>query len=339
MENQNPELLLRYCKGQCTEAEQKEIERAAKESEELREQLQLLQLSLVLGEDIKEMEAIDVSAAYSRTRKQIRETRNKRIGSQLMRYAAFLTLPLLLSSLVLGYLYVNESDVEVKYAEVTAAPGSIIRYELPDKSVVWLNAGSKLRYPTAFRGDKREVDLQGEAYFDVQADPKHPFYVNTREGLSVYVYGTRFNVNAYEDETFIETILEHGHVNVVAPDRHTEVKLEAGERLYYDKLESKLTKSKVDVYEKVAWKEGKMIFRSTSLDGVLKKLSRHFNVDIQFNNRSGKEYKYRATFRDETLPQILDYLGKSALLKWKVEEPVQQSDDTFTRKKIIVDLY
>lgn len=339
MENQDPKLLLRYCKGQCTEAEQKELVRAVEESEELREQLQLLRLSLVLSEDIKEMETIDTSAAYGRTQKQIRATRHKRISQQITRYAAFLTLPLLLSSLVLGYLYLKGDDVEVKYAEVTAAAGSIIRYELPDKSVVWLNAGSKLRYPTTFTGDKREVDLQGEAYFDVEADPKHPFYVNTREGLSVYVYGTQFNVNAYEDETFIETVLEHGHINVMAPDGQTEVKLEPGERLYYDKQGSKLTKSKVDVYEKVAWKEGKMIFRSTSLDAVLRKLSRHFNVDIQFNNRSGKEYKYRATFRDETLPQILDYLGKSALLKWKTEEPVQQSDATFTRKKIIVDLY
>lgn len=339
MKNQDPELLLRYCKGQCTVAEQTEMERRIEESKELREQLQQLRLSLVLVEDIKAMESIDVARAYGRTHNRIQTTRRKRLGQQLMRYAAFLMLPFFITSLVLGYLHLKEEKVEVQYAEVTAAAGSIIRYELPDKSVVWLNAGSTLRYPTSFIGAKREVDLQGEAYFDVQADQKHPFYVNTCGGLSVYVYGTQFNVNAYEDETFIETVLEEGHVNVIAPDGEMQVTLEAGERLYYDKPEAKFIKSKTDVYEKVAWKEGKMIFRGASLDVVLKKLSRHFNVDIQFNNRSGRELKYRATFRNETLTQILDYLGRSVSLKWKVEEPIQQTDETFTKKKITVDLF
>ena len=173
----------------------------------------------------------------------------------------------------------------------------------------------------------------------MQADHKRPFYVNTPSGLSVYVYGTKFNVAAYEDDSNIETVLEKGKVNVITPDRSTIVQLIPGEQLLYDKQSKKLIKNKVDVYEKIAWKEGKLIFRNASLDDIFKHLSRHFNVDIQFNNKSGKEYKYRATFRNETLPQILDYLAKSAALKWKTEEAVQQADDTFTKKKIIVDLY
>ena len=83
----------------------------------------------------------------------------------------------------------------------------------------------------------------------------------------------------------------------------------------------------------------KLIFRNASLEEVLKRLERHFNVEIQFNNRSGKEYKYRATFRTETLSQILDYLARSADLKWKIEEPQQQADDTLSKTKIRVDLY
>lgn len=98
-------------------------------------------------------------------------------------------------------------------------------------------------------------------------------------------------------------------------------------------------KNKVDVYGKIAWKDGKLIFRNASLEEILKRLERHFNVEIQFNNRSGKEYKYRATFRTETLSQILDYLARSADLKWKIEEPQQQADDTLSKTKIRVDLY
>lgn len=299
----------------------------------------LLRKAQALGDDIKEIESIDVLSAYQRAQVKIKMNRRKLLHNRMMRYAAFLTLPLFLSSLVLGYLYFRGTGAEDKYAEITAATGSVIRFELPDHSVVWLNAGSTLRYPTVFRKDNRNVDLKGEAYFDVQADHKCPFYVNTPNGLSVYVYGTKFNVSAYEDDSYIETVLEEGKVNVISPDRETVTQLVPGERLLYDKQEQKLLKSQVDVYEKVAWKDGKLIFRNASLDDIFKRLARHFNVEIQFNNRYGKEYKYRATFRNETLPQILDYLSKSATLKWSFEEAVQEADDTFTKKKMIVDLY
>lgn len=292
-----------------------------------------------LGDDIREMESIDVLAAYHKARFNINKVeRKKYVYRQLMRYAALLTIPLLITSLVLGYLYFGGAEDGVQYAEITAATGTVIRYELPDRSVVWLNAGSTLRYPTVFKKDSRNVDLKGEAYFEVQADQEHPFYVNIQNGLSVYVYGTKFNVSAYEDDSSIETVLEKGKVNVITPNRETIVLL-PGEQLLYDKQSQKSIKNKVDVYGKVAWKDGKLVFRNARLEEIFKRLERHFNVKIQFNNRYGKEYKYRATFRTETLSQILDYLAKSADLKWEIEKPEQQNDDTLTKTKIIVDLY
>lgn len=299
----------------------------------------LLRKAQALGYDIREMESIDTIKAYKRAQDKIEKCQKKNFYQHVMRYAAFLTIPLLLSSFILGYLYFYGAKVNEQYAEVTAATGSVIRYELPDHSVVWLNSGSTLRYPTVFRRDNRKVELKGEAYFEVEADKKRPFYVNTPGGLSVYVYGTKFNVNAYEDDNSVETVLETGKVNVISPDGEHEIHLLPGERLLYDKLAHTMSKGVVDVYEKVAWKDGKLIFRNAALDEIFKRLARHFNVDIQFNNKTGKEYKYRATFRDETLPQILDYLAKSASLKWRTEEGVQQADETFTKKKIIVDLY
>ena len=291
-----------------------------------------------LGDDIREMESIDVQAAYRQSQMKIKHQKRLGLYNLLMRCAAFLTIPLLLASLTLGYLYFAEPEEEIKYAEVTSTMGTVVRYELPDHSVVWLNSGSKLRYPTVFKKDNRNVELTGEAYFQVEAEPERPFYVNTPNGLSVYVYGTQFNVTAYEDESYIETVLEKGKVNVVTPGRETII-LTPGERLLYDKQTCQAQKSQVDVYGKVAWKDGKLIFRNASLEEIIKRLERHFNVDIEFNNHLGKEYSYRATFRTETLTQILDYLAKSANLKWKILTPEQREDDTFTKTKIIVDLY
>lgn len=298
----------------------------------------LLRKAQALGDDIKEMESIDVWGAYRQTQAQIKTKRKRDMYNQLVRYAAFLTIPLLFSSLVLGYLYWRGAEIEENYAEVTAATGSIIRYELPDHSVVWLNSGTTLRYPVAFNREKRNVELKGEAYFEIQADKEHPFYVNTSNGLSVYVYGTKFNVTAYEDDNYIETVLETGKVNVITPNQETIV-LVPGEQLLYDKQSQKSTKNKVDVYGKVAWKDGKLIFRNASLEEIFKRLERHFNVDIQFDNKVGKDYKYRATFRTETLSQILDYLAKSATLRWKIQDSEQQTDGTLSKTKIIVDLY
>lgn len=298
----------------------------------------LLRKAQALGDDIKEMESIDVLGAYHQAHARIMANRRKSRYNQLIRYAAFLTIPLLLSSLILGYLYFRGTEDEKQYAEVTATMGTIIRYELPDHSIVWLNSGTTLRYPTVFKKDTRNVELKGEAYFEVEADPERPFYVNTPNGLSVYVYGTKFNVAAYEDDNYIETVLEKGKVNVVTPNQETIV-LAPGEQLLYDKQTQKSQKNTVDVYGKVAWKDGKLIFRNASLEEIFKRLERHFNVDIQFNNQQAKEYKYRATFRTETLPQILDYLAKSANMKWKIQNSEQQMDGTFSKTKIIVDLY
>lgn len=298
----------------------------------------LLRKAQVLSDDILIMESIDVDRAFQRVQKKIRERRRKRFREQLMRYAAFLSLPLLITSLVFGYLYYRDPETVVQYAEVTASTGSVIRYELPDHSWVWLNAGTTLRYPTTFQADRREVDLKGEAYFEVTADEEHPFYVHTANGPTVYVYGTRFNVSAYEDDEAVSTVLEKGKVNVWMPTKEEAV-LHPGEQLQYDKASGRWTKSEVDVYEKVAWKEGKLIFRNATLDEIFKKLSRHFNVEIQLNNWKENDYRYRATFRKETLPQILDYLSQSAAMKWYIEDSVLQDDGTLSKTKFIVDFY
>lgn len=298
----------------------------------------LLKKIEALGEDINEMENIDIEHNFKLTQKKIKNIEKVFFMNKITQYAAILALPLLISSLILFYMLFNKPEQKVEYAQVTSSTGTIIRYELPDKSVVWLNSGSKLTYPTVFSKESRDVKLNGEAYFEVSANKQHPFYVHTSSGMKVFVYGTKFNISAYDDEKDIETVLESGKVNIVTPDNKMVV-LKPGEEMIFNKESNNLNKSEVDVYEKVAWKDGKMIFRNATLDVILKRLARHFNVDIQINNRYGKEYKYRATFRNESLQQILDYLAKSAALKWRIEEAKQNDDGTLTKRKITVDLY
>lgn len=299
----------------------------------------LLRKAQDLGRDIKKIEAIDTEEGMAMTRSKISKQHRQRFMMSAMRYAAILAVPLLLSTLFMVYVHFFNKDTTIRYAEVKAASGSVIRYELPDNSVVWLNSGSTLKYPTAFDKTNRQVYLHGEAYFEVTANKKSPFYVNTTSGLKVYVYGTRFNVSTYDDDNMVETTLEEGHVNVILPFNKTAYKINPGENISYDRTTHAVSVTNVDVYERTAWKDNKLVFRDSSLAEVLKLLSRHFNVDITLHNHSQRDYRYHATFRGETLPQILTYLSKSVSMKWKVMDSVQQDDDSLTKEKIIVDLY
>lgn len=298
----------------------------------------MLDKAKALADDILEMEAIDSEAAYREAEARVKRQPTATLRQRMMRYAAMLALPLLISTLALAYMQMQHTNEAKRMVEITAATGSVMRYELPDNSVVWLNSGSTLRHPVEFASGKRDVSLDGEGYFEVTANKERPFYVNTPSGLSVYVYGTKFNVSAYGDDDLVATVLERGHVNVVTPEKQT-LMMNPGEQIIYKKVTHAYECRRIDVYEKTAWKDGKMVFRDTPLEDILKQLGRHFNAEITYNNHSGRHLNYRATFRTETLPQILDYFARSAPMRWTMTEPTQNDDHTLTRRKVTIDMY
>lgn len=299
---------------------------------------QLLAQAERLSKDILAIEAVDTVTAYQEVCGKIARKRRHRLRQSLVRYAAMLALPLLLSTMVLAYLHFRPAKQEVQYAEVVASNGTVVRYELPDHSVVWLNSGSRLRYPTLLNGKTRQVELRGEGYFAVKADASSPFYVHTAAGLSVFVYGTHFNVSAYDEEPHVETTLEEGKVNVMLPGKKSPCRLEPGEWLSYDKATGRVERRKVETDEKTSWREGRLIFRNATLEEVFAALERHFNVQLILRRRSQKEYRYRATFNGETLPQILDYLAKSTSMKWQTVDGKPALGHPTGRKTIVIDL-
>lgn len=119
-------------------------------------------------------------------------------------------------------------------------------------------------------------------------------------------YGTKFNVNAYADEPFIEAVLEKGKIDVIRNDER--IRLEPNKQAVLDKESGTFSVSAANLEEKMDWKGGRIVFRNTSLDKVLKRLEKRYNVEIVLHKSGNAEYKYRATFTTETLEQILDYL-------------------------------
>ena len=296
-----------------------------------------LQTVRQIAEDILEYRTIDTPRAYLRVESRIqKQAWRERFMRGTNRIAAILLLPLLVSSITLSYLYIRQGQelAKVDYQETTAAPGTVVRLELSDRSIVWLNAGSTLAYPSRFKGDNRQVVLSGEGYFEVESDLEHPFYVSTRTGTKVMAYGTKFNVNAYEGEPTIEAVLERGKIEVTHDNER--VQLEPGSQATLDRQTGKLHVSSVNLDEKTGWRTGRLVFRNTPLETVLDKLSRRYNVDIQLHNESRKEYRYRATFTSETIEQILDYLRLTAPIEWSMTNPRQNGDGSLERKRIDV---
>jgi ferric-dicitrate binding protein FerR (iron transport regulator) len=290
-----------------------------------------------LQDDIRFYKRIDVSLAYARTISGIsREQRRVRLWKVLNRVAAILFLPLLAGTFVLLYLFAHQTGAfdSERYAEVKVSPGTVMRVELPDRSRVWLNSESNLRYPVEFRGGTRAVELEGEGFFEVRTDAGRPFEVTAPSGLKVIARGTEFNLKAYGGDNENEAVLQEGAIDVVYGNRQATVR--PGEMVKLDLENSRLTRSAVRTDEKTAWKDGRIIFRNTPVEEVMKQLSRRYNVNITLQNPSQKSYQVRATFSTETIAQILDYLKIATPMEWRMTKTEQNGDSTFDRQQINV---
>jgi ferric-dicitrate binding protein FerR (iron transport regulator) len=246
---------------------------------------------------------------------------------------------LLLPALITAFLFHKQSSRDEQQAaqiELLSAYGQVNKITLPDGSEVWLNSGSKLIYPQYFTGDRRKVQLTGEAYFKVQADKKHPFDVQLPNGLTAAAYGTEFNINAYDEDNDIEIVLASGHLKISSSGKEQTCELQPSQQAVYNKGTKTLLASDANIYLKTAWKDGLIVFRRSRMDEIINRLSKHFNVDIELRGKELHSYEYSATFTTESIAEILRLLEKSAPIRCQIIEPEQNADFSFTKRKVII---
>lgn len=157
---------------------------------------------------------------------------------------------------------------------------------LSDGTKVWLNAGSRLIYPSRFTDKSREVFLVGEAFFEVSKNEEKPFFVNTPD-IKIKVLGTQFNVSAYPDDNIIQTVLTEGivelsNLNPSFFDRSIEMK--PGQMASFNKTNKEIKTYEVDASYYTSWKQGYLSFISTDLSRVVKKLERFYNIRIRYDD-------------------------------------------------------
>lgn len=273
----------------------------------------------------------------------VRYNRRRYFITLIRNVAAILLLPVLGLGLFYSLKYYstksNHTSVNQAYNEVFSSVDAITKVTLPDGSNVWLNHSSSLKYPAMFRGKNRNVELNGEGYFEVVHNSKIPFIVKAGE-IQIKALGTTFNIMAYPDDDKIETSLINGLVELEQTkpngDVITLLKMKPTDLAVFTKSNYEINTRTINDDRYFSWKDGKLILNSEPMEEVAKKLSRWFNVDIQIKDPELRELTYTATFVHETLPQVMELMSLMSPIKYSISERKEMSPGTFLKRKIIL---
>lgn len=214
-----------------------------------------------------------------------------------------------------------EKEEEVTYNKITIPRGRQFRLVLSDGTKVWLNSASSLKYPTVFTGKKRNVEISGEAYFEVAKNANMPFNVKINNQTAIEVLGTAFNVSAYEDEETIYTTLLEGKVrllqhNLIKGNGKREAVLVPGEQAQVSYVETQKEGIKVirtDTEQVMAWKNGLFNFNEKKLNEVMNQLSRWYDIEVIYEAEAPNIEFWGEMSRSLNLSQVLHLLKKSGV--------------------------
>ena len=256
------------------------------------------------------------------SQKEIQSTSRRGFSlSALWRYAAVVAI-----IIAVGCISYWQGEVNVKdtFADISVeAPlGSKTKLYLPDGTLVWLNAGSRMTYSQGFGVDNRKVELEGEGYFEVKRNEKIPFFVKTKD-LQLQVLGTKFNFRDYpEDHEVVVSLLEGkvGLNNLLREEK--EAVLSPDERAVLNKANGLLTVESVTASNASQWTDGYLFFDEELLPYIAKQLERSYNVKIHIANHSLKTFRFYGNFvrREQNIQEVLEALASTEKMQYKIEE-------------------
>jgi ferric-dicitrate binding protein FerR (iron transport regulator) len=206
---------------------------------------------------------------------------------------------------------------------LTTPRGAYYEMTLPDDSRAWLNAASSIRYPLAFAGDERRVEVTGEVYFEIEprvnaaTGRRVPFIVVAGDRAEVEVLGTRFNVNAYEDEGEIKATLLEGSVRFLARGTGDAVLVKPGEQARLD-AGGRVHLAPVNTREVMAWKEGKFMFDTADIHAITRQISRWYDVEVEL--RGDITCHFGGTIsRDVNISRVFHVLEQTGGVRFSME--------------------
>ena len=293
-----------------------------------------------INQILSEIEDVDSKAAYARISSRInKKQRPNRMLNIAIRVAAVLFIPLFLASSWLFYLQVSPQDSR-KFAmqEITSPIGVRSQVVLPDGSKVWLNAESTLKFPVPFPKDSRNVDLQGEAFFEVVKKQKQPFVVHSGH-VNVKVLGTKFDCKAFAEDKTIEVILEEGSValNTNGDAGERESVLKPGDRAVIEKETGKTQIRNEEIEKYIAWHNGKLVFDNTPMSEVASMLERWYGVEVVVQDVEILKYRFTTTFDNESIFHVIELLGLSSPIQLKyIQASIGKEKKIQVKAKILI---
>lgn len=212
-----------------------------------------------------------------------------------------------------GALHYNASNenAEISYNTVQTPRGGKYQLVMADGSVVWLNAASSLRFPVAFNGKERMVELKGEAYFEVKKGAK-PFRVSLKNGSQIEVKGTVFNVNAYNDEALMKATLLEGKINFIMQGNTQPLFPGQQIRVTSDQPHVQVVDD-VDLEQEIAWKNDLFIFKGMDVKSIMREISRWYDIDVVYKGKLNPETFSGIVSRKTNLSQVLKIMEEGGV--------------------------
>lgn len=234
----------------------------------------------------------------SQTTKKARKTIN--IRSKVL-------LPLSIAASLLIALFLGKDFIMPKETQISTSNNISLAYNLPDNSQIDLSYNSQITFNSRFNKRKREVWLNGEAFFDVQKDKDKPFIIHTTWG-DFRVLGTSFNISSYKKDNLMSLYVKTGLVEFFPKNRKGSVKIAKGYQIHFNKNKLSIIKKPHKTENYIAWKTGNLTFKNTKLADVIKTLENTFNTEISVENEQLKELLFTANFNNQSLTKIIQVI-------------------------------
>jgi len=310
------ELIERYIHNQTDQDEVKRLNIRIKNNQEISSWLEqeIIASPSTMDNDVQARIFRDIENKIDIKDKTDKAEQNHFQLTKWLRVAAMFVLPVITA--VGMYFYRSPDETVPGQLVVAVERGQKANITLPDGSKVWLNSQSRLTYSTNFNVRQRELQLDGEAYFEVAHNPNKPFIVRSND-ISVRALGTAFGVKAYNEDVLISSILMKGKVLVTTPDG--EAILMPNERIIYDKTTHKKEQSTVaNATDFTGWIHNELRFEDESLGDIAKTIRRIYNVEVVFASEKLKSQRYTGTINNNSLESVLNIISLTSPVSFQI---------------------
>lgn len=318
MRNLREDILKKYLMGECSEEELTEVSAWIRESDEHARQLFRMEEIYQLGKTNSHTIEQQIQLAEKRLYKRIKEEKSKQAKTirlyQWMKYAAIVTVVLLLGTGAGYWFYQNDTDMLVAVAN----EGIVKEVTLPDGTKVWLNNSATLKYPHEFSKTERNVYLEGEAYFKVTKNRQKPFTVES-DAMRVRVLGTTFNFKSDKRSRVAEATLIEGEIEVKGKREEGQIILAPGQRAELNKSTGRLTVKQVDAKLDAVWHDDLIPFVSADIFTITKTLERFYDVKIILSPDIRSDKTYSGVLKKKSnIESVLKSLQNSIPIDYKI---------------------